>query len=82
MKKSLLLSIVATKVAIVFFALLIILGAAVFAESILSGAWLWAAISALIIGGAIKMLSRISKTKNFKIINRLEGPSSLGEEMK
>ena len=75
-------SLAMTKALTVALALIIILAIAGFAESILSGRLLWAVISALIIWGSIRMIARLSKSRNFKTINRLEGPSSLGEEMK
>ena len=71
-----------TKAVIGTLALLAVLAIAGLIESVLAGNLFWVIVSILILLGSVALIMRISKTKNFKIINRLEGPNSLGEEMK
>ncbi len=81
MKKMKVLSIVATKVLLVITGLIFLLGLAGLAESVSLGSVLWAIFSVAIIFLSLKGIICLVKTKNFKTINRLEGPKSLGEPM-
>ncbi len=80
-KKMKALSLDLTKALILFLGFVAFLAMAGLAESLASGKWFWLAVSILVTVGSVWLIDRISRSKNFKTINRLEGPSSLGEKM-
>lgn len=71
-----------TKIIMIVLALVVLIGLAGIAESMSNSNLFGAVVSILIVFGSLVLINRISKTKNFKMVNRLETSDSLGEELK
>ncbi|NCT55064.1 hypothetical protein GW758_03875 [Candidatus Falkowbacteria bacterium] len=81
MKKLSSLSVKMTKVSMILLVFVIFIAIAGLTESMVNGQWLGVIVSALVLYGSITLIVKIVKTKNFKTIEDLEGPGSLGEEI-